>query len=302
MLTPDCPLPTLHRQRLPLRFQPPEIAHFCAIMVIFVPMKEEKRDRPLIFITNDDGVDAKGLNCIVEALRPMGRIVVIAPERPHSGMAHAITMYSPLYLRPVRKERDLEIYACSGTPVDCVKMAYDHLFAGELPDLTISGINHGSNSAISILYSGTMGAAIEASFYNVPSIGFSLLDHHADADFTAAVEYALKVIRTVMSGNLEMPLCLNVNIPAVAQSEIKGIRVCRQNKGFWREEFVSRQDPRGKDYFWLTGDFYNTEPDATDTDEWALANNYVSIVPVQVDMTNHRQVKELGPLFTGAQD
>ena len=260
-------------------------------------MKKVRKEKPLIFITNDDGVDAKGLHCIIEALRSSNRIVVIAPERPHSGMAHAITMYSPLYLRPVRKEEDLEIYACSGTPVDCVKMAYDHLFAGELPDLTISGINHGSNSAISILYSGTMGAAIEASFYNIPSIGLSLLDHHADADFSVAVEYGLKIIDKVMHSKIKMPLCLNVNIPAVPRSEIEGIMVCRQNRGFWREEFVSRQDPRGKDYFWLTGDFYNTEPDATDTDEWALANNYISIVPVQVDMTDHKQIKKLSPLF-----
>lgn len=266
-------------------------------MRIFVIMENAKNKKPLIFLTNDDGVDAKGLNCIIESVRELGQIVVIAPERPHSGMAHAITMYSPLYLRTVRKEPDLEIYACSGTPVDCVKMAYDHLLAGRIPDLTISGINHGSNSAISILYSGTMGAAIEASFYNVPSIGLSMLDHHADADFTAAVEYSRIIIDKVMNGNLQMPLCLNVNIPAVPADEIRGIMVCRQNQGFWREEFVSRQDPRGKDYFWLTGDFYNTEPDATDTDEWALANNYVSIVPVQVDMTNHRQVKELAPLF-----
>lgn len=266
-------------------------------MLIFATMKSAKDQQPLIFITNDDGVDAKGINSIVDAMRGRGRIVVIAPERPHSGMAHAITMYSPLYLRPVKIEEDLEMYACSGTPVDCVKMAYDHLLAGSLPDITISGINHGSNSAISILYSGTMGAAIEASFYNVPSIGFSLLDHHAEADFSTAVEYALQIIDKVMAGKIKTPLCLNVNIPAVPKEDIKGVMVCRQNQGFWREEFISRQDPRGKDYFWLTGDFYNTEPEATDTDEWALANNYISIVPVQVDMTNHKQVKELTPIF-----
>lgn len=266
-------------------------------MVIFALMENTNKKKPLIFITNDDGVDAKGLNCMIESIRELGHIVVIAPERPHSGMAHAITMYSPLYLRTVRKEPDLEIYACSGTPVDCVKMGYDHLFAGRLPDLSISGINHGSNSAISILYSGTMGAAIEASFYNVPSIGFSSLDHHAEADFTAATHYARLIINKVMSDEVKTPLCLNVNIPAVPKDEIKGIMVCRQNQGFWREEFVNRKDPRGMDYFWLTGDFYNTEPEATDTDEWALNNNYVSIVPVQVDMTNHKQVKKLGPLF-----
>ncbi len=255
-------------------------------------------DKPLIFITNDDGVSAKGLRAITEAVRKIGHVVVIAPETPQSGKAHAITMYSPLHLREVHREEGLEVYACSGTPVDCVKMAFDHLLVDHFPDLTISGINHGSNSAVSVLYSGTMGAAIEASFYGRPSIGLSLLDHDTDADFSAATQYSMEIIKKVLASDMELPLCLNVNIPRGPFAKIKGIRVCRQNRGFWKETFIQRQDPRGVDYFWLTGDFYNTEPDSTDTDEWALAHDYVSIVPIQVDLTNYGQMRSLAGLFS----
>lgn len=249
--------------------------------------------RPLIFITNDDGVNARGLKTVTEVARKFGRVIVIAPETSQSGMSHAITMYNPLYLRTVEKSDDLTVYACSGTPVDCVKMGYDYIFAGELPALNISGINHGSNSAISVLYSGTMGAAIEASFYGSPSLGFSLTDHSPDADFEASAIFAEKLIADILFADIREPLCLNVNIPIGRPEQIRGHKVCRQNKGYWKEEFFCRKDPRGKDYFWLTGDFFNLEPDANDTDEWALANGFISVVPVQVDMTNYRQVEML---------
>lgn len=247
-------------------------------------------EKPFIFITNDDGVDAKGLNELIELARPMGRILVVAPEVSQSGMSHAITMSSPLFLRKVREEKDLLVYACSGTPVDCVKMAYDALMT-ELPALALSGINHGSNSAISVIYSGTMGAATECSFYNIPSIGLSLLDHDYDADFSAAKQYARQIIEKVMNEEIELPLCLNVNIPNLPYDRIKGVRMCRQNKGYWREEFERRQDPRGRDYYWLKGIFQNQEEGVTDTDEYALENGYVSIVPIQIDMTDYRQME-----------
>ncbi|MCD8173641.1 MAG: 5'/3'-nucleotidase SurE [Alistipes sp.] len=253
-------------------------------------------DKPLIFITNDDGVNALGFRTLVETARRIGNVIAIAPETTQSGKAHAITMYSPLYLRQVRKEEGVEVYACSGTPVDCVKMAFDHLLADNYPDLTLSGINHGSNSAISVIYSGTMGAAIEASFYNRPSIGFSLDDHSEHADFSAASEYAEKIIRDTLAGVTDLPLCLNVNIPAVPYAEIKGIKICRQNRGFWKERFVCRQDPRGADYYWLTGEFFNSEPHSEDTDEWALKNGYISIVPIQTDLTNYAQMDKLALL------
>ena len=249
--------------------------------------------KPLIFVTNDDGVGSGGLQAAIGVARKFGRVVAIAPERPQSGMSHAISMYRPLYLHKVREEEELAIYACDGTPVDCVKMAFDHLLKDEKPVMAISGINHGSNSAISVIYSGTMAAAVEASFYSTPSVGLSLLDHSPDADFSGAVLYAEKIISELLRTPVELPLCLNVNIPAIPAEEIAGIRVCRQNRGYWKEEFYCCKDPRGRDYYWLTGDFYNMEPEATDTDEWALANNYVSIVPVQADLTRHDQIAKL---------
>lgn len=249
--------------------------------------------KPLIFVTNDDGVGALGLKHAIAVARQLGRVVVVAPEVSQSGMSHAITMYHPLYLRKVEQDTDYVMYACAGTPVDCVKIAFDYLLANDRPDLTISGINHGSNSAISVIYSGTMGAAIEASFYSRPSIGFSLLDHSPDADFRAAESYALKIASKVMQENIRYPICLNVNVPAVPMEDIQGVMVCRQNQGYWKETFEHRQDPHGRDYYWLSGDFFDAEPDSMDTDEWALRHNYVSVVPVQVDMTDHIQVKAL---------
>ncbi len=253
--------------------------------------------RPLIFITNDDGYASKGFATIVKVASRHGRVIAIAPEQTQSGKSHAITMFSPLYLRQVRKEEGVEVYACSGTPVDCVKMAYDYLLLDERPDLNISGINHGSNAAISVLYSGTMGAAIEASFYGAPSIGLSLTDHSADADFDATAIFADRLIAQVLAKRPATPFCLNVNVPIGRPEEIKGHRVCRQTRGYWKEEFYCRQDPRGKDYFWLTGDFCNAEPHAEDTDEWALANGYIAVVPVQVDMTDYSRMEEVGELL-----
>ena len=253
-----------------------------------------KMNERLILVTNDDGYDSKGLAAAVEVARGFGRVVVVAPETTQSGMSQAITMYNPLYLRRVREEEGLEIYAFSGTPVDCVKMAFDYLLRDERVDLVISGINHGSNSAVNVLYSGTMGAAIEGSFYSCPAVGLSLDDHRDDADFDAAVVYGKQIVGDILTAEVELPLCLNVNVPVGRPETIKGIRLCRQNRGFWREEFYRHEDPRGREYFWLTGEFVNGEPGAEDTDEWALANSYVAVVPVQTDLTDYRQLKNLG--------
>lgn len=257
----------------------------------------EKMKRPLIFVTNDDGFDAKGIAATVEVASKFGEVLVVAPHTAQSGMSHAITMSRPLFLKKIRHDENVEIYSFNGTPVDCVKIAFDSIMLERnvLPDLVISGINHGSNSAINVLYSGTMAAAIEASFYNIPSIGLSLLDHDADADFEASKVIAERIIASIFErkGTTEMPFCMNINIPNVGIDEIKGIKVCRQNKGYWREEFEKRTNPHDQDYYWLKGFFHNTEQDATDTDEWALANNYVSMVPVQVDLTNYKQLKQL---------
>lgn len=251
----------------------------------------------LILVTNDDGYASKGLAAAVEVARNFGRVVVVAPETMQSGMSQAITIYNPLYLRRVREEQDVEVYAFTGTPVDCIKMAFDYLLRDQRVDLVISGINHGSNSAVNVLYSGTMGAAIEGSFYGCPAVGLSLDDHAGDADFEASVLWGKRIVDDILSAKVELPLCLNVNVPAGRPEEIRGLRLCRQNRGFWREEFFRHEDPRGREYFWLTGEFVNGEPDAEDTDEWALANRYVSVVPVQTDMTDYRQLKNLDAIW-----
>lgn len=252
----------------------------------------------LILVTNDDGYASKGMAAAIEVARSFGRVVAVAPEATQSGMSQAITMYNPLYLRHVSHDEQVDVYAFSGTPVDCVKMAFDYLLREERIDLVISGINHGSNSAVNVLYSGTMGAAIEGSFYGCPAVGLSLDDHDAAADFEAAVLYGKRIVGDVLADEHPvLPLCLNVNVPKGRPEEIRGIRLARQNRGFWREEFFRREDPRGREYFWLTGAFVNAEPQAEDTDEWALAHGYVSVVPVQVDLTDYGQLERLGKVI-----
>lgn len=248
-----------------------------------------KKDR-LILVTNDDSYTSKGFAAAIEVARRFGRVIAIAPERPQSGMSQAITLFNPLFLNKIREEEDVTVYSLSGTPVDCVKFAFDHFLNPQDIALTISGVNHGSNSAVNVLYSGTMGAAIESAFYNIPSVGLSLLDHTADADFEAAIEYGTQVVKAVFENELPRPLCLNVNVPKLPLSQIKGVRVCRQTRGYWREEFFQREDPNGRKYYWMTGAFNNHEPEAEQSDEWALANGYVSVVPVQMDMTAHGQI------------
>lgn len=256
-------------------------------------MNKEK----LIFLTNDDSYRSKGFAAAIEIARQFGRVIAIAPDTTQSGMSQAITIYNPLYLRKVREEEGLLVYSLNGTPVDCVKMAFDHLFKDEKVDLVISGINHGSNSAVNVLYSGTMGAAIEAAFYNIPSIGLSLTDHDADADFEGSIYYGTKIVESILSNDIPKPLCLNVNIPNIPCGDIKGIRLSRQTRGYWREEFYKRTDPHGREYFWLTGAFSNAEPESQDTDEWALANGYVSVVPIQVDLTAYKQMEQLSKVL-----
>ncbi len=248
----------------------------------------------VIFVTNDDGYQSKGFAAAIEVARRFGRVIAIAPDGVRSGMSQAITLFKPLFINKVRDEEDVTVYALSGTPVDCVKIAFDHILKHEHIDLVISGINHGSNSAVNVLYSGTLGAAIEASFYGIPSVGLSLLDHSAYADFTAAVEYGAKVVEAVFD---RMPaqrqLCLNVNVPRLPLGQIAGLRVCRQTRGYWHENFYERTDPNGRTYYWMTGAFDNHEPDAEQSDEWALAHGYVAVVPVQVDMTEYGQMAML---------
>lgn len=249
-----------------------------------------------ILITNDDGIDSKGIEALTElACEFSDDVVVISADRSYSGMSHAITMHSPLFVEKVKSPKGIQKYICTGTPVDCVKVALDELIADHHPDLLLSGINHGSNSNISVIYSGTMGAATEGAFYCIPAIGLSLTDHDLDADFDAAVVYARHIINMVlnMTEQEQAGLCLNVNIPNLPLDDIQGIKYCRQTRGNWREKFVHRSDPRGRDYYWMDGKFTNFEEQADDTDEWALANGYVAIVPVQMDLTDYSRLEKL---------
>ena len=246
--------------------------------------------RPLILLTNDDGFRAGGINALIEALRPLGDIVVLAPDGPRSGMSSAITSLYPLRIRKEREEEGLTVYSCTGTPVDCVKLAISELL-GRNPDLLVSGINHGSNAAICILYSGTMGAALEGTIFGINSIGISLCDHSPDADFTQSAHYARIISERVLREGLPQGTCLNVNVPM--GNDIRGIKVCTQTKGRWVKEFMPAQDPSGKDVYWLTGEFRNDDPQNTDSDEWALANRYVTVVPSKIDLTDYDSVSRL---------
>jgi len=248
---------------------------------------------PLIFITNDDGVQAPGIQALIEMVKPYGRVLVVAPEVGNSGMSHAITINVPLRLKKLREEKNLQVYSCNGTPTDCVKLGMSELCHDKRPDLLVSGIIHGSNSSISIVYSGTMAATIEGCLFGVPSVGFSLLDYSFNADFSAAVKFGRLIVEKVLNEGLSQGVCLNVNFPVLSEDKIKGMRVCRQNKGSWREEFEKRIDPRGAEYFWLTGYFHNEEPEAVDTDEWALTNGYISIVPIKIDFTDYKELANM---------
>lgn len=247
----------------------------------------------LIFVTNDDSYASKGFKAAIEVARHFGRVVAIAPDTVQSGKSQAITICDTLRLKHISSSEGVEIYSLNGTPVDCVKFAFDYFLKGQKIDLTISGVNHGPNSAANVLYSGTMGAAIESAFYGVPSIGLSNLDHNWDAEFDTCVEYGIRIAESVLSSDLPRPLCLNVNIPILPVEQIKGIKVCRQTKGFWIDNILERTDPMGGKYYWLTGGFNNAEPDAEDSDEWALKNGYVAVVPVQVDLTAYDQLNIL---------
>lgn len=249
--------------------------------------------KPLIFVTNDDGYQAKGIKSLVNSLIGLGEIVVVAPDGPRSGMSSAITTIQPIRYQLVTKDidNDVTIYATTGTPVDCVKLGISEII-GRKPDLLVSGINHGSNASICVLYSGTMGAAIEGTLFKVPSIGFSLLDHEHDADFGHTATITRELSKRVLESGLPLGVCLNVNIPHSSET-IKGVKMCRQASGQWVEEFKKSTDGSNKDIYWLTGRFADDNPEDTATDEWALANNYVSIVPVTVDMTAHSHVDNM---------
>lgn len=249
------------------------------------------KNKPLILVTNDDGVTAPGIEALVEAMKPLGQVVVVAPDSPQSGMGHAITMTSPLRLERVHVFEGLEAYQCSGTPADCVKLAVDKVLHRK-PDLLVSGINHGSNSSINVIYSGTMSAAVEGAIEGINAIGFSLNNYNFDADFGASAQYATRIARQVLKRGLPAGTLLNVNIPNLTFKQIKGLKICRQARAKWEEEFDERTDPHNRKYYWLTGKFINTDH-GEDTDEWAMEHGYVSVVPTQFDLTAHHAISIL---------
>jgi 5'-nucleotidase len=248
--------------------------------------------RPLILVTNDDGINAPGIRTLISVIKDIGDVIVVAPDSPQSGMGHAITINSTLHSSKITpKNSEIIEYSCSGTPADCVKLAINELMPRK-PDLCVSGINHGSNSSINVIYSGTMSAAIEAGIEGVPAIGFSLLDYSWNADFSHSKDFIRKITLNALNNGIPKGVVLNVNIPAVKKSDIKGVKICRQAKAYWVEEFDKRKNPLGQEYYWLTGKFVNKDQ-GEDTDEWALKNNYISIVPVEFDLTAHHAIQGL---------
>lgn len=249
------------------------------------------KKKPTILITNDDGITAPGIRNLLEAVKDLGNVIVVAPDKAQSGMGHAITIGHPLRMTKMDLFGDVEAWQVSGTPVDCVKLAVDKILHGK-PDLCLSGINHGANHSINVIYSGTMSAAMEASIESIPSIGFSLVDYSYEADFSAARFYVRKIVSSLIQKKMDKHMLLNVNIPSIAQELIKGVKVCRQAYAKYEEDFEERKDPHGKKYYWLTGEFVNFDK-GRDTDVWALENNYVSVVPVQFDLTNYKLKSQL---------
>lgn len=249
-------------------------------------------EKPLILVTNDDGITAPGIRTLVEVMLTIGDVVVVAPDSPQSAKGHAITVDSTLYVEQIEVPAGTHLeYTCSGTPADCVKLAVREIL-DRRPDICVSGINHGSNSSINVIYSGTMSAAIEAGIEGIPAVGFSLLNYKWSAKFDACKTFVKIITENVLHHGLQADVVLNVNIPDIPEKDIKGIKVCRQARANWVEEFDKRKNPSGRDYYWLTGKFVNLDG-GEDTDEWALENNYVSVVPVQFDLTAHSFIHSL---------
>lgn len=250
------------------------------------------QNKPLILVTNDDGIAAPGLKALVQSACKYGEVVVVAPDSPQSGQGHAITIHDPIRLNKVKVFGDIEAWECSGTPVDCVKLAKHVILHERKADLCVSGINHGSNASINIIYSGTLSAAMEASLEGINSIGFSILDYSWEAGFESVQPFVERLVEYVLLNGLPNCKLLNVNLPNLPKAGIKGFRVCRQAEARWVERYVEATDPRGQKYYWLTGDFVNLDQ-GEDTDVWALENGYISVVPSRHDLTKYDALPHL---------
>lgn len=248
------------------------------------------KEKPFLLLSNDDGFAAKGIQELIKVLRPMADLMVVAPSGPRSGASGSITSEHPLRCKKIESAPGFSLYSCTGTPVDCVKLALHDLVL-RTPDMVIGGINHGDNSSVNVHYSGTMGVVIEGCLKKIPSVGFSLCNHAEDADFTPTFPYIQRIVEEVLQHGLPVGTCLNVNFPDV--KDLKGVRICRQTDGVWTNEFVKSVHPRGGNYYWLTGSYRNDEPEAQDTDHWALDHGYVAITPTQIDVTAYTLMKQL---------
>ncbi|MCL1932724.1 MAG: 5'/3'-nucleotidase SurE [Candidatus Azobacteroides sp.] len=249
-----------------------------------------KENKPLLLLTNDDGVQAPGLVQWIDAIRSLGEIVVVAPDSPRSGMSSAITAFNPIRAALLKEEEGLTVYSCTGTPVDCVKLALNNLLDRK-PDVLLSGINHGSNAGVCVVYSGTIGAAFEGCIAGIPSVGVSLTDHSLSADFSQAMKYGKQVAEKVLANGLPDGTCLNLNVPDIP--DVKGLKICSQAKGRWIKEFMEMKDPVGRPVYWLTGEFLNQEPHNTNSDEWALDQGYAALVPLRIDMTDYSFLEKI---------
>lgn len=255
--------------------------------------------RPQILVTNDDGISAKGIHCLVEGIKHLGDITVVAPDGPRSAQSNAITVHDPLRYWKQYEEPGVVAYRCNGTPSDCVKIGA-HSIMKRTPDLLVSGINHGSNTSVNVIYSGTMGAAFDGCMMGIDSIGLSLCSHDPDADFSEAVRYSVPIVEKVLREGLPHDICLNVNFPYIPR--LRGLRVARQCRGRWLERFEERVDPLGRKYAWLTGEFLNMEPDATDTDEAVVAAGYGSVTPCHLDVTDYGHIKKMASFSYDAEE
>lgn len=261
-------------------------------MYFSIVLRTSMTKKPLILVTNDDGINAPGIRTLIHIMNTLGEVVVVAPDSPQSGMGHAITLNSTLHAEAVFiDDGPQKEFSCSGTPADCVKIAIREILDRK-PDLCVSGINHGSNASINVIYSGTMSAAIEAGIEGIPAIGFSLLDYNWNAQFETSKSYVKRITENVLKEGLPVGVVLNVNVPNIPKENIRGIQVSRQAKANWIETFDKRKSPQGKDYYWLSGTFENLDI-GEDTDQWALENNFISVVPVQFDLTAHHFINTL---------
>lgn len=249
------------------------------------------KQKPLILITNDDGIFSTGIRSLVETAKQFGEVIVVAPDKPQSGMGHAITINTILRMNSSDIFQDVKAFTCTGTPVDCVKLGIYEILKRK-PDILLSGINHGENTSTNVLYSGTMSAAVEGAMENIPSIGFSLGDFSSDADFSLSKKVVVEILKKTIKNSMPKGICLNVNIPKISEENFKGLKVCRAAHAFWEDRFEKRIDQHGNSYFWLTGEFSNQDK-GEDTDLYALKNGFASIVPVQFDMTAYQAMSEL---------